>query len=234
VEGEVVPDPELQTRPQFPSLNKHIRFVREAHEHYMRVRGEARFPPLPYWKLLTEDLPVAPVPIEPQRAPTAPLTEASDFPPGEVPLSDDLNLLAYPQPPAELHEVVNERTIVDPFGEAEWDRREFKAFVCPAFVKAEHSATLTKFGRVQKTEGEIHVSRFVLERIGLEPRSGDLFQWDGQLRVVVDAFDKYGRIGTSDYWTWLKVPYVDFHGDSSDLTLPGLPAVEVPDLPDEQ
>jgi hypothetical protein len=200
----------------------------------MQVSGQAKFPPLPYWKILTEFNPVAPVPIDLTRAPTVPVTEASDFPPNRVPFSDNLNLVAYPQPPEELHEPVPERTVVDPFGEAEWDRRKFKAFVCPAFVKAEQSAVLTKHGRVQKTEGTIEVSRFILEQIGLEPRSGDLFQWDGQLRVVVEASDKYGRIGTSDYWTWLRIPYVDFHGDSSNLELPSLPEADVPELPDEQ
>lgn len=229
-----MPDPTLQTRPQFPSFNKHIRLTRQAHEHYIQLKGEAKFPTLPYWKLLDEDQPVAPVPIDPHRAPTVLVTEASDFPPNEVPLDDSLTLVGYPQPPEELHKPETRKTLVDVFGEAEWDRREFKPFACPAFVKVTHSAVLTKFGRVQKTTGEIHVSRFVLESIGLEPGPKDLFQWSGKLRVVIDAFDLYGYIGTSDYWTWMKIPYEDFHGDSSNLTLPVLPDVEIPPLPDEQ
>lgn len=229
-----MPDSTLQTRPQFPSLNKHIRLSRQVHEHYMQKAGQAKFPPLPYWKLLAEDDAIAPVPVEPHRAPTVPINEASDHPPNEVPFTDKLTLVGYPQPPEELHKPETRRTIVDAFGEAEWDKREFKAFVCPAYVKVTHSAVLTKFGRVQKTEGEIHVSRFVLESIALEPGPKDLFQWDGKLRVIVDAFEKYAYIGTSDYWTWIKIPYTDFHGDSSNLLLPVLPNVDVPKLPDEQ
>lgn len=224
----------LQTRPQFPRLNKFIRFYRNAHQNYIKARGRGKFPTLPYWKLLKPDNPVAPVPVDPIRAPTVPVPEVSDFPPGQVELSDDLTLVGYPQPPAELHQPVQEATIVDEFGEAEWDKRRFKVFGCPAYVKVEHKAELTKFGRVVKTEGQIHVSRFILEELGLQPSAGDLFQWDGKLRHVVDAFEEYAYIGTSDYWTWLRIPYLDFHGDSSNLELPPLPEADIPTLVDEQ
>ena len=103
-------DSNLQTRPQFPRLNKFIRFYRKAHRHYMQVRGEAKFPTLPYWKLLSPAAPVAPVPIAPIRAPTVPVSEASDFPFGQVELSDDLTLVDYPPPPERLHEPVTETT----------------------------------------------------------------------------------------------------------------------------
>lgn len=227
-------DPNLPTRPQFPRINKHVRLIRRAHEHYMRVRGQSRFPALPYWKMLKPGKAVFPVPVEPNRAPTKPVIEAYAYPPGQVPLGDQARLTDYPQPPDELSVEPSEMTVVDAFGEAEWDKKKFKAFLCPAFVKYQHSATLTKFGKVVKTEGEIHISRFVLESIGLEPDSGDLFQWEGKLRVVVDAINRYGYIGTSDYWTWIKCPYVDFWGDSSDLTLPDIPDIEPPSLVDEQ
>lgn len=234
MEGQTLSDIGLNTRPQFPSFNKMLRLARNAHRHYMQVSGQAKFPPLPYWKLLKPETPVAPVPIDVHRAPTATPVEAFNYPKGQVPLSDPLTLINYPQPPDELHETPTETTVVDVFGEAEWDRMRFKSFVCPAFVKVQHTAQLTKFGKVVKTEGDVHISRFILELIGLEPGSGDLFQWDGKLRIIAEAIERYGYVGTTDYWTWLKCPYLDFHGDSSNLNLPALPSIEVPALPDEQ
>lgn len=234
MEGKTVSSNEQQTRPQFPALNKYSRFLRAAHESYMLRAGVARFPPIPWWKLLTPYRPDAPVPIDPQRSPAAPVVEASDYPVGKVPVSDPLTLVGYPQPPKDLHVPSPSRTVVDKFGEAEWDKKKFRAFVCPAFVKVEHKAVLTKFGRAQMSQGVVHISRFILEKIGLEPGAGDLFQWGGKLRQVIDAFELYGYIGTSDYWTWIKVPYEDFHGDSSNLELPKLEDIEIPKLPDNQ
>jgi hypothetical protein len=228
-----VSDPDLQARPQFPSLNKYIRLARKAHRHFITLNF-SRFPTLPYWKLLTPTGPAAPVPINLSRAPTVPVTEASDFMEGGVPLLDDLNLVDYPQPPSELSEPVTERTIVDKFGEAEWDKRRYNPFLLPAMIKVEHSAILTKFGRVQKTTGSLHVSRFVLEELGLEPRSGDLFQWEGQLKNVMEADERYGYLGSSGYWTWIKMPFDDFHGDSSNLMLPVLPDTGKSVLRDDQ
>lgn len=224
----------LQTRPQFPRLNKFIRFYRNAHRNYIFAQGRGKFPTLPYWKLLKPDHPTSPVPIDPIRAPTVPVPDVSDFPTNQVELSDDLTLVGYPQPPSELHQPTPEVTVVDEFGEAEYDKRKYKVFACPAFVKMDHTAVLTKHGRVQKTEGRIHVSRFILEEIGLQPSSGDLFQWDGKLRHVVDAYKEYGYIGSSDYWTWLEIPYEDFYGDSSNLELPSLDEADIPTLVDEQ
>lgn len=229
-----MPDPTLQTRPQFPRINKAVRLYRKAIIHYMEKAGQAKFPPIPYWRLLVPTKPTAPVPVDPHRAPTVPVTEAADYPPNHVPLTDDLTLVGYPQPPERLHEPVQETTLVDAFGEAEWDKRKFRPFVCPAHVKIEHKAVLTKFGRVQTTTGTFHVSRFILEEIGLEPGPGDLFQWGGKLRQVIDAFKQYGYVASTDYWTWLEIPYDDFQGDSSNLELPVLEDVPVPELPDEQ
>lgn len=230
-----MPDPELRTRPQFPRINKFVRLYRQAHRHYMQVKGRAKFPPIPYWKLIHSGTPSAPVPIDVQRAPTEIVAEAFDYPVGtDVPLTNEQKLVDYPQPPDEAREVPTEETVVSAFREAEWDKMRFKAFVCPAYVKFEHTAQLTKFGKVVKTEGTIHVSRFILEQIALEPASGDLFQWDGKLRIVVDAIKRYGYVGNTDYWTWIECPYVDFDGDSSNLNLPSLPDAEVPEIPDEQ
>lgn len=231
----IAPSADIDTRPQFPSINKYIRLVRKSHKHYMQVKGQAKFPPLPYWKLLHQGTPTAPVPIEPMRAPTKLVVEAFDYAVGEdVPLTEDLKLVDYPQPPDDTRVVPNETTIVSAFNEAEWSAMRFKAFILPAFVKYVHSAQLTKFGKVIKTDGELHVSRFILEHIALEPQSGDLFQWGGKLRMVTEAIEMYSYIGTSDYWTWLKIHYIDFTGDSSNLNLPGLPNVVVPEIPDEQ
>lgn len=236
VEGRTAfaPSAGFLTRPQFPSINKFIRLTRKAHHSYMVTRGQAKFPPLPYWKLLHSDAPVVPVPIEPLRAPTKLSVEAFDYAYNEVPMTDDMKLRDYPQPPLSAHTEPSETTVVSAFKEAEWDAMRFKAFVVPAYVKVQYSAALTKFGKVIKADGELHISRFILEEIGLEPNSGDIFQWDGKLRVITEASVLYSYIGTSDFWTWIKCPYVDFTGDSSNLDLPSLPSIEVPDLADEQ
>ena len=216
-----------RTRPLFPLLNKYINVVRKVHYDYVYSRDRARFPYLPYWKLLVPGKPVSPVPVDPLRDPVSTIVEASDFAVNSVNLSSDLLMVGYPQPLPGANEVEEHTTEVTVFGEAEWDKMRFKAFSIPGYITVEHSAELTKFGMAIKTDGKLKFSRFILELTGLEPGAGDIFQWDNKLRIITEAYREYGYIGTSDYWTWLDLSYVDFTGDSSNLTLPDLEEQDV-------
>ncbi|KKN55287.1 hypothetical protein LCGC14_0583780 [marine sediment metagenome] len=214
----------FETLVQFPDIDKLIRLGREALVQYSRER----LAPVPVWKLLKPGQPVSTFPLETELPPTVDFVDVTTATDEELELSSRQKRRAYPEPPEELRNLILNKTQVNIFGEAEHDQREYLAFLAFGLVDEKQDISLTRFGTVHKHDGTLWICRWLLEEIGYLPESGDLFLFRRQLREVLD-YKESRRIGGTDYWTWLEVPYNDWHGDSSNLELPDLPANVFPE-----
>ncbi len=218
----------IETLSQFPDFDKFIRLGREAIVEY----SKQRLTPIPVWKILKPGVPVSTFPLEPELPPTTDVVDVTTATDAELELSSKQKRRAYPEPPEELRRLTLDRTRVNIFQEAEHDQRKYLPFLVFGLVEDVQDISLTRFGTVHKHDGKLWISRWLLEEIGLLPESGDLFLFRHQLREVLD-YKEEKRLGATDYWTWLEVPYNDWHGDSSNLELPDLPENPVPAVPVE-
>lgn len=218
----------FETLVQFPDIDKLIRLGREALVTY----SKERLAPIPVWKLVKPGHPTSPFPIEPELPPTVEFVDAVTATDEELELTSKQKRREYPEPSEEIRKLIANPSRPNIFSEAEHDQREYVPFLAFGLVDDEQTISLTRFGTVHVHDGTLWICRWLLEEIGLLPESGDLFQFRGQLREVLD-YKEARRIGGTDYWTWLEIPYNDWHGDSSNLELPALPDNPVPAVPVE-